>query len=581
MSIIHDIKALDIRPKDWKKQLDSLRKTDPFKFKKPNEGGEFRTENRKAVLSSGLEIYSGSWEEKNKMHLLRRTLFGVTKTELKTFENLSLQESLNKLLSNSPKPVPPINNYNGIDDLNDPDVALGETWITAPFNEAVEGYRIASLKSWALKNIIDQEATIHEKLLLFWHNLLVTQSSAIFITKTSYQYFELLRTYAFGNFKTLIKELTKNPAMLIYLNGAFNHKAAPDENYGRELQELFCLGKGSNSNYTEGDVQTMARLLTGWTVKWDSLEQEGTPESYFNEDWHDTNDKQFSSFYDDTLIKGKSGTEAEGELDEMLDMLFSNPETALYICRRLYNFFVYSEIDVTTEQNVIVPLAKIFRDSDYEIMPVLEVLFKSAHFNDSLNHGTLIKNPIEHTIGIWKTFDLKELDESNHNLSLATYLNLHWNLATIGFEIADPPSVAGWPAYYQAPQYDKTWITTDTITKRAFLSDVLTNYGFSINEELSIKADLLAFVEGLDNATEPNLMLREVALLLLGFEVADEVINNLKSVLLSGQSTDSYWTIAWGDYLADKSNEANKSIVLNRLQATFQVLFQLAEFQLM
>ena len=578
---MNDIKALDIRPEGWKKRLDNLRKVEPFEFENAKDESESKVNGRINGVFSGLEVYTGIWEDANIMHLLRRTLFGVTKSEFDSFKSLNLEESLALIFQTSPIPNPPINNYSGIDGLNDPKVALGDTWIAAPFDEDFEGFRIASLKGWMLKNIIDQEANLHEKMLLFWHNLLVTQSSAIFITKTSYQYFEMLRTHAFGNFRTLIKELTKNPAMLIYLNGAFNHKAAPDENYGRELQELFCIGKGSGSNYTEGDVQTMARLLTGWTVNWDSLTEVGAPESYFNEDWHDTADKQFSSFYDNTLIKGKSGVEAEGELDEMLDMLFSNSETALYICRRLYNFFVYSEIDEATEQNVIVPLAGIFRANNFEIMPVLEALFKSAHFHDTLNHGTIIKNPAEHTLGIWKTFGIKEFDESNLNLSLYTYLNLHWNLASIGFEIADPPSVAGWPAYYQAPQFDKSWITTDTITKRALLSDILTNYGFYITEEISIKADLLAFVESLDNPDEPNMMLKEIASLLFGFEVSTEVIENLKSILLSGQSTDSYWTIAWEDYIADKNNEANKSIVLTRLQSTFQAMFQLAEFQLM
>ncbi len=581
MSNIEDVRKLDIRPTDWSELVDKVRKIPPFQFEEKSQIEQLSNRRKENSIQSGLEAYTGAWGEAQIMHLLRRTLFGVKKTDLDNFKGLGLDDAIAQILAITPAPTPPINNYNGVDEINDPDVAYGDTWITAPYNSEIEGYRIASLKAWLIKNIITQEANLTEKMNMFWHNLLVTQSFGIFVSKASYQYFDIIRTHAFGNFKTLIKEMTKSPAMLMYLNGAFNHKDAPDENYGRELQELFCIGKGEGSNYTEGDVQAAARLLTGWTIDWDSLELEGNPKPTFNEDWHDTADKQFSSFYGDTKITGKSGSAAESELDDLLEMIFSTNETALYICRRLYNFFVYSEIDTATEQNVIVPLAEIFRSNDYEILPVLETLFKSAHFHDSLNHGALIKNPLEHTLGIWRTFEMQEVDESNLPLSFTTYLYLHYNLASIGFEIADPPSVAGWPAYYQAPQYDKSWITTDTITKRAALSDVLTNYGFYITDEIDITADLLLFIENLDNSENPNLMLREIATLLLGYEVADEVIDHLKTILLSGQSSDSYWTTAWADYMADKSDETAKSIVLTRLEATFQSMFQLAEFQLM
>ena len=133
-------------------------------------------------------------------------------------------------------------------------------------------------------------------MLLFWHNLLATESWGIFIAKTSYQYFELLRRHAFGNFKTLIREITLDPAMLIYLNGTRNQKEAPDENYARELQELFCIGKGPNSGYTEEDVQAAARVLTGWRHSWKEVNSQGPVSSFFQADRHDTSDKQFSDF---------------------------------------------------------------------------------------------------------------------------------------------------------------------------------------------------------------------------------------------------------------------------------------------
>jgi len=368
---------------------------------------------REIVVDAGLENYNGAWTETQAAHLLRRTLFGIKSKELNQFKDLSLSQAVNQLIKESPKPNPPINNFNNAEEgIEDPHVPLGETWITAPYANEIEAERIISLKGWVIQNFITQEATIHEKMILFWHNLLVTQSWDVFVSKTSYQYFDMLRTYALGNYKEMIKALTLDPAMLLFLNGTFNHKEAPDENYARELQELFCIGKGPNSKYTERDVQMAAKILTGWVINWeDDVLKDKSVGTYFYPPIHDTSDKEFSEFYGNRVIKGRSGVLGRQELDDLLDMIFENEETAYYICRRIYNFFVYNEIDATTEENVIKPLAKIFRENNYEIKPVLSALFQSEHFFHPLNQGAQIKNPTDLVLATWRTMEMPiELD---------------------------------------------------------------------------------------------------------------------------------------------------------------------------
>jgi uncharacterized protein (DUF1800 family) len=456
----------------------------------------------------------------------------------------------------------------------------GETWINAPYNNEYEGRRITSLKSWLIKNIINQEATLSEKMLLFWHNLLATQSWGIFIAKTSYQYFELLRRNSFGNFKTMIKEITLDPAMLVYLNGTRNQKEAPDENYARELQELFCIGKGPNSGYTEGDVQAAARVLTGYMINWEQVNSEGPVGSVFIEQRHDTSDKQFSEFYGNRIITGRSGEEGQQELDELLDMIFDNNETAMYLSRRLYQFFVYSEIDAEAEQNVIAPLADIIRANDYEVMPALRTLLQSEHFFDQANQGAMIKSPVDHLLGLWRTLDVPSPNPGDARLEYLTHRSMIWNMANKGLEIADPPSVSGWPAYYQAPQYDKAWITTDTISSRATTSDSLVFWGFWVTRDIQIPADLLSFVGSLDLPADPNQLLTDLSDLFLGMPLADQELDQLKTILLSGQRADHYWTDAWNDYVNNPSNGVFRSTVETRLKSLFQRLLQRGEFQL-
>lgn len=585
MDPIIGIKNSDPRPPDIGQWVDRYRKVKPVVLNGEQAASSLSTAGTfkaRATTQSGLAPYGGPWEGAQVTHLLRRCLFGINRLELESFTNLTPGQAVDGLLQYSPAPLPPQNYYNNPSEgIEDPSVPWGETWINAPYNNSYEGPRIISLKSWLIENILNQEATLHEKMILFWHNLLATQSWGIFIAKTSYQYFEMLRRNAFGNFKTMIRELTLDPAMLIYLNGTSNNKEAPDENYARELQELFCIGKGPGSGFTESDVQAAARVLTGWVINWEEVNSEGVVSSHFWPDVHDTNDKTFSEFYGNRVIGGKTGFDGQQELDELLDMIFENQETALYLSRRLYRFFVYSEIDDQVEQNVIIPMADILRSNNFEILPVLTALFKSEHFFDPLNYGVLIKSPLEHVLGLWRSLEVKSPEPGNRQLDYGIYSSMIWQMANKGLEIADPPSVSGWPAYYQAPQFDKAWITTDTISSRAVTSDSLVYWGFWVNQNVQIPADLLNFVSGFAQPEDPTSLLNDISELLLGMPLAANEIDELKTVLLSGQLADYYWTNAWYDYVNDPGNEESKLVVENRLKSMFQRLLQRGEFQLM
>jgi uncharacterized protein (DUF1800 family) len=177
-------------------------------------------------------------------------------------------------------------------------------------------------------------------------------------------------------------------------NGYLNIASAPDENYSRELLELFTIGKGPGSQYTENDVKEAAKALTGWQIN-------GTTyTSFFNSNRHSAANKTFSSFFNNRVITGRTGTTAgQLELNDLLTMIFNTQECAKFIVRKFYRFFVYYVIDAATEANVITPLADIFRTNNYEIKPVLSTLLKSEHFFDKWNQGCFIKAPADHVIG--------------------------------------------------------------------------------------------------------------------------------------------------------------------------------------
>lgn len=243
-------------------------------------------------------------------HLLRRVFQGFTKEQFSYFQGKTKEEIVEELTTEDETPIP-INDYSS----DDPDVPFGESFADAGWSDFA-GDRVVSLKSLFIDKMRKANSSMHSTMWLFWHNHLVTEMFGIFNGKMCYKYLKLLHDYSFGDFKELIYKITIDPSMLIYLNGIVNNKDAPDENYGRELQELFTIGKGADANYTEGDVQAAARVLTGWNLDWNEAEP-----IFFEWD-HETEDKQFSEFYGNKLIQGKSGQAGQEELQEMIDMIF-------------------------------------------------------------------------------------------------------------------------------------------------------------------------------------------------------------------------------------------------------------------
>lgn len=522
---------------------------------------------------SGLTPYTGAFGKAELTHLLKRTLFGVTQNDINSFRNKSLNEVIQQLLLSPAAAGSPLNYYNNAT-YTDPNVPMGQSWVNAPYTDGTaNSRRLNSFKSWWVGQILNQSASLHEKMVLFWHNHFATETADINDARYVYKHHKLIRTFALGNFRQFTKEMTVDPGMLRYLNGYLNTKTAPDENYARELQELFTVGKGPGSGYIEDDVKAAAKVLTGYRLDANAIGYT------FDPNRHDTSIKTFSSFYNNQIITGKSGTAGASELDELLDMIFLQNEVSRYICRRLYRFFVYYDIDAATEKNVITPLANIFRTSNFEVKAVLAALFGSEHFFDNLNRGCLIKSPADFTIGLCRQFGVVFPDAADGVNQYLMWEYIRGQAANLQQNLGDPPNVAGWPAYYQEPQFHELWINSDTLPKRSQFSDRMIGTGYSRNGK-KIVIDPIAFVNDLSKPEDPNILISDVLDLSYGNPVSQQLKDFLKSILLSGQSTDFYWTDAWQNHKNNPGNVIAKSIVTTRLQTFFKYLMNLAEYQL-
>jgi uncharacterized protein (DUF1800 family) len=530
------------------------------------------------TLAGDLKPYVGSWGIDQAAHLLRRVTFGIKKGQL---TQLSALKNANDAVDLVLKPItivpsPPLNNYNnteGDNPLVDPVVPSGGTWVTQPSSKSsdIEFSRIESWRGWWLDRMINAGPNIQEKMTLFWHNHFSTKTT-VFNARALYVHNSLFRKQALGNFKTLVKAVTIDPQMLYFLNGYVNNKYAPDENYARELQELFTVGKDSANQYQESDVVAAARVLTGWRVE----EGDKAISVTHHPEAHDIDDKVFSSFYGNTVIKGNF--KGEVELDALVNMIFSRPEVALYLCRKIYRFFIYYKIDATIESTIIQPLAKILRDSNYEILPVLQTLLKSEHFFDAINKGCYIKTPLDLVVGTLRNFNIAIPSTALIDQWFMQY-SINYACSDMAMIIGDPPNVAGWQAFRQSPIYYRMWITADTIRARNNFTDALALDAIYSGNAM-IKIDHIAFAKQFSHPEDPNLLIEDALKILspVSFSIAKKAF--LKTILLSGERNDYYWTNAWLAYLAKPTDEMNRETVRTRLEALHRYMLSLAEYQL-
>ena len=364
-------------------------------------------------------------------HLLNRSGFAATETEIVACAKLTRAEAADRLLKafqataiGTPPvwvhdaPIPPIK-------LRD----MSQEARQAEQRKNVE--RAFELREWWFREMLTTPSPLTEKMTLFWHNHFATSQQKVRFTPLIYQQHIMLRRNALGNFGTLLREVSRDPAMLIYLDGANSRKEQPNENFAREVMELFTLGEG---HYTEKDIKEAARAFTGWSVDRD------TGQFMFRRGIHD---------YGEKSVLGKTG---KFDGDQVIDILLAKPETSQFITRKLWKEFVSTTVD-DAEIN---RLADVFRGSGYNIAKLMRAMLTSDAFYAADNRAALIKSPVEFVVGMLKQF---EIDAPN----LRPFVIAS---ALLGQNIFSPPNVKGWPG-------GDAWINSATLLGRKQLIDRL------------------------------------------------------------------------------------------------------------
>jgi uncharacterized protein (DUF1800 family) len=537
-----------------------------------------------------LDKYNPLLTSRQAAHLLRRATFGPTPQEIKNFTGITAEEAVKRLFDNialTASPPPPV----VMDEYSD---IAGKTFLEKPFDYQRRFEYSYFLKYWWIGLMADQNGnpSVLEKITSFWQNHFVTTHKVVEDYRYMYRYLTLLRDKGLGSFKTLTIEVTKDPSMLVYQNGNENEKDHPNENYGREIQELFTVGqrnKADQPNYTENDVKEAARVLTGWQAVNQYVNGSTNIGTEFKNERHDTADKQFSQSYNNKVIKGRSGPNAGNEeITDLVDMLLSHPESSKFICRKLYRWYVNTNVTDEIENNVIIPLASFFSSSsnNFEIGPVLRKLLTSEIFFSSANVGAIVKSPAELAIGSLRLFNHKVPHPVKEYAAFRNYTQpTYWRMVDMQLNFLDQPLVFGSLPYYQTG-YSMNWINASTIGMRRKMGETFI-YPYQYHPGYTYGIDFLSWVVALqpnfpDVAGTPCITCEQVFEELSKNLFANELFQSQKDFLIDKimmqTSTRSSWTYEFNAYRSNPS-DATKANFYWRLQVLMKYMLGMAEFQ--
>lgn len=532
-----------------------------------------------AVTVAPISLYTGPWTWQQAGHLLRRATFAPLKSEIDEAVALGLNNTLSTLFAAAPLPAPPV--Y--YDYADHPDAGIGDSWVdlhTNPIGSTGDNNaRRRSLEAWWMLTYAESGLNIREKMCFFWHNHFGMSGNAS--PKPIYQFLTKYRELATGDFRQLVKDMTVNPYMLKFLNGETNTAANPNENFAREILELFTLGKGPQigsddyTNYTEHDIVELAKAFTGWRTRNFNTQMPGqVVESYFTNNRHDTSVKTLSHRFNFAEIQN-AGAE---EYKNVVDLIFQQEEVSRFICRKLYRYFVYYKIDAAVEAQIIEPMAQTLRDNNYVIAPALQQLLGSQHFYDISLAGDMIKTPLDIVHGVFRPtgyYQQATLPDT-YFAARTAYLQAR----NMDLDLRFPPSVSGWTAYYQEPGYYRLWLNTATLqTRTDFHNRCLSRNGFFWSGSRH-PFDWLAYIANFPDAVDPNALIENLTRELLPQPLLPEQIAALKELLLPGLQ-DFVWSGEYANFLANPNDSSLRASVESRLKEMLTGLYQLAEYQVL
>ncbi len=527
-------------------------------------------------------------------HLLRRATYHFSPERIDAFAIKTAEEAVDELCDILPSlqfPNGPINWNNGTP-------IFDEARAVTNFNNGINNFfQSLALYQWRILEMYF-DPSIRQKLTVWLDSIWVVGNPEMENPAAHFARWRLLQTFALGNIKAFAKKITVDNEMLVFLNNNENTKESPNENYAREFLELFTILRGAvqavgdYTTYTEADVSTAARLLTGFkdnffsgnVVSTDAETGLGTGTPNYSD--HDTDDKMFSAAFNNQVITGAvDEQDMYRELSDFVDMVFNQLATAQAYCRKLYLFFVSDIITQEIEEDIIQPLAIELLNNDYELLPTIMRLLKSQHFYDEDDGNTnneiiggKIKSPYELNITPAAIMNGLTIPLNNYrDLFEKTSLNYVSLFEKEEMPLGGPASVEGFFGYYKAPAFSRNWFNSNTFFNRYNTATyLLRGWWRNANEPIPFKVDPLDFVvNNISNPSDGTTLVTEFMQCFLP-ELPTENRFDYFLNALYGDLSPTNWFFAWQNFV----NTGEDMEVRLGVENFYLVVFNSPEFQL-
>jgi uncharacterized protein (DUF1800 family) len=580
-----------------------------------------------------LAEFTGTLGVKRAAHLLRRATFGATKSQIDSFAVLTPAQAMQELFHQTlPDPILPIDPLTGTEwvisgttDASSEEFKLGQYF---------QGWFMSQMMSSGIPENQSLPYSAREKLVMFLHTHFTCIANKVQSSRALYFQNQLFRQFVLDansgdpevNLKTLTVKLSVDNAMLRLLDGNLNSKGNPNENYARELLELYSIGRGLEGTvpenlaendyfvYTEDDVVSAAEVLSGWEddLTFSNIDPDtGLPRgrvkgSADNATSHKNTVKTFSPRFggqsvtpDPLLLNGVEPTEASAldEIRQLIDIIYSSPSTARNICWKIYRFFVYSphgkyEPGNSVEKidtEIVTEMVNVFNNNGYQILPVIENLLRSQHFYDATNpdvrddsYGGVIKSPLDLILGTFRSFNVQFPDIATETEAFyESTTSILYLMQSLGMKFYEPFDVAGYEAYHQFPIFQRIWITPGALAVRYDFIRLL----FRSASPGMFNVDALQYVQENFSSVAPNA--KELILQMARYHLP--VSDNLSFDEASTTSPlthrrlnyflnrflqdfdEAYWTTRWNEGAGD---------LREQLEFLLNVMLQTPEYQL-
>ncbi len=513
-----------------------------------------------SFFSADDRLYERGWGQQGIRYLLKRSFFGIYKTQFEKFKTKKRSQIIYDLLHTfSAKNTFPLKDYLMTNaNIPDSNIDFGKPWINDDnYDHSINQKRKDSLKNWFISKLYSDQEGLRPQMILFWNNFFSIELTKITFAIKAYNYFEIINRNALDNYKDLLIEMILDQTILHYVNKAKSQDQKLNEVFAEVILNEYTIGEKYFELIGKGKFRKLVRLLNEWSLISDSfaLYSKKRKKNLINK-------LEYDSYLNTPVVK-----EFVIKLKMYFDFIFTFPEVSRNITKKIYQWFLHIDIDEEAEKKIIIPVSEIFASSKFDIKSLLNAFFLNEYFYNKKYTGCIIKRPIDFVFGICKEFNIYTISIEDTIKDYYYWNFLRLQIESLGQSIGDSEGHQGWPD-------SKFLLLRNIFVEKIFDSGIQCGSN-------TLKVDPVKFASGFNSPWDAHSLINESVKFLYGMDLSQNLKSVIKKQFLLDESDDeSIWTLKWVNATKALKNEDDYCYVFNRLRELYKFLLKRPEYQL-